>query len=268
MVSKKMRTEDSFVRSKQIGYGIVMFQNRTAAIRSVSSTLLLACLFLAGCSHRRVQAPAQPPPPAPETTEPTPTPATPVEPVPRRHGKVLYSEVGIASWYGAPYHNARTANGQIYNQNGMTAANRTLAMGTVVRVTNLATRQSVVVTITDRGPFVHNRMIDLSRAAAIKIGVYRTGTARVRMDVLRSPQSARQESRWCVQMGAFRHGRTANQLRDRLQRKFPDANVIAFTGATGYWVRIRPSGESHRAAADIASSLRLSEGEAYVVRLN
>ena len=115
--------------------------------------------------------------------------AIPAQPAPESTSPVLHSEIGIASWYGAPYHNAQAANGQVYDENGMTAAHRTLPMGTLVRVTNLSTRQSVVVTITDRGPFVPGRILDLSRAAALKIGVWRTGTARVRIDVLRYPPS-------------------------------------------------------------------------------
>lgn len=230
------------------------------------SALLSCCLLVAGCSHRRVHAPPPPPPPAAEA--PPATPQSNAEAGARTGGKVLYSQVGIASWYGAPYHNARAANGAIYNQNAMTAANRTLPMGATVRVTNIATHQSAIVTITDRGPFVPNRMLDLSRAAAIKTGVYRAGVARVRMDVLRSPHSAMQGGRWCVQIGAFRHTGSANKLRDRLRKKFPAANVIAFTGATGHWVRIKPSGQSHQSAQEIASSLRLTEGQAYIVRLD
>jgi len=225
--------------------------------------LLLGCLFFTGCGHRRVHAPLPPPPPAASRT-----PQAGNEGQLSAKPQVLYSQTGIASWYGAPYHNARSANGAIYNENAMTAANRTLPMGTKVRVTNLATHQSAVVTITDRGPFVPNRILDLSRAAAIKTGVYRTGVARVRMDVLRSPHSAAQGGRWCVQIGAFRHAASANKLRDHLQREFPRANVIAFAGATGHWVRIKPSGQSHQAAKEVAASLRLTEGQAYIVRLN
>lgn len=228
------------------------------------SVLLLCCLLIAGCSHRRVHAPQPPPPPV----EAAPAAQPNQQEQARAKRKVLYSQVGTASWYGAPYHNARSANGAIYNENAMTAANRTLPMGTVVRVTNLATRQSAVVTITDRGPFVPNRMLDLSRAAAIKTGVYRAGIARVRMDVLRSPRPATQGGQWCVQIGAFRRAGSANKLRDRLQRKFPAANVIAFAGVTGHWVRIKPAGKTHQAAKEIADSLRLTEGQAYLVRLD
>lgn len=174
----------------------------------------------------------------------------------------------MASWYGAPYHNARGANGEIYDQNAMTAAHRTLPMGTVIRVTNVASGQSAVVTVTDRGPFVPGRIVDLSRAAALKTGVWRPGTARVRLDVLRYPSTVSRDGRWCVQIGALRHERTAKKIRDHLQDHYPNANVIKFKGVTGYWVRIRPEGGSLQIAQEIVQHTRLSEGEAYIVRLN
>lgn len=223
--------------------------------------LFCLCLLVAGCGHRRVHAPAPPPPPPAQSEQPTPS----FKPAPDR---ILSSQVGIASWYGAPYHNARAANGRIYDQNAMTAAHRTLPMGTTVRVTNLATRQSAVVTITDRGPFVRGRIIDLSRASAIKTGVYRTGTARVRVDVLRTPASASREGRWCVQIGAFRRAHSAKILRDHLQRQYSTANVIEFKGATGYWVRIRPASGSHRSAEQVAGTIQTRDAAAYLVRLN
>lgn len=226
--------------------------------------LLILCLFMTGCRHRHVQASAPPPPPEMEQQPPAP----PAEHAQNRHSRILSSEVGIASWYGAPYHNARGANGRIYDQDAMTAAHRTLPLGTVVRVTNLATHQSAVVTITDRGPFVRGRILDLSRAAAIKTGVWRAGIARVRIDVLSDPPSVDPYGRWCVQIGAFRHEGSARKLRDRLQRQYPRANVIDFKGATGYWVRIRPNGESQRAAQEVARMVQPTEGEAYVVRLD
>ncbi|MGC1782323.1 MAG: septal ring lytic transglycosylase RlpA family protein [Acidobacteriaceae bacterium] len=227
--------------------------------------MLLLCVAMAGCRHRRVQAPPPPAPPA-EMEQPAPQPYA--ETIPRSRGKVLYSEVGIASWYGAPYHNARGADGRIYNQNAMTAAHRTLPLGSVVRVTNLATRQSTIVTITDRGPFVRGRILDLSRAAAVRIGVWRSGTARVRIDLLSSPRPFPSEGRWCVQIGAFHHEGSAKKLRNRLQREYPGANVIDFKGATGYWVRIKPDGESHSDAEEIARVVVPQEGNAYVVRLD
>lgn len=218
------------------------------------------CLLMAGCHHHRARVAAPAPPPIEAQQYPGPPSQYP--------GHPLSTQVGIASWYGVPYHHARSANGEIYDQDAMTAAHRTLPMGTVVRVTNLSNRRSVIVTITDRGPFVHGRILDLSRAAANKLGMLRAGVSKVRIDVLRWPVSAQQDGRWCVQIGVIHHHGSAKHLRDRLRHQYPDANVIEFRGATGYWVRIRPQGESRRSAEQIAQLVRPVEGEAYLVRLN
>ncbi|MFT6559741.1 septal ring lytic transglycosylase RlpA family protein [Sneathiella sp.] len=94
-----------------------------------------------------------------------------------------YSETGIASWYGEPFHGRKTANGAVYDMNQLTAAHKTLPMPTDVRVTNLENGRSLVVTVNDRGPFVHGRIIDLSRRAAQLLGVIRNGTAKVRVEL-------------------------------------------------------------------------------------
>lgn len=91
---------------------------------------------------------------------------------------------GPASWYGGKFHGRRTANGERFDMNEMTAAHRSLPFGTRVRVTNERNGRSVVVRINDRGPFVGNRIIDLSRGAAAAVGMVRTGVAPVRVEVL------------------------------------------------------------------------------------
>ena len=95
------------------------------------------------------------------------------------------SETGIASWYGAPYHGQRSASGEIYDQEQLTAAHRTLPFGTKVRVHRLDSEVSVVVRINDRGPFVKSRVIDLSHAAAVQLGI--TGVAPVILEVVETP---------------------------------------------------------------------------------
>lgn len=94
------------------------------------------------------------------------------------------ASTGIASWYGPGFHGRQTASGERFDQNALTAAHRSLAFGTRVRVTNLSNGRSVVVTINDRGPFVGGRIIDLSKQAAAKIGMVRQGTAKVRVEVV------------------------------------------------------------------------------------
>ncbi|PSR17171.1 septal ring lytic transglycosylase RlpA family protein [filamentous cyanobacterium CCP3] len=108
------------------------------------------------------------------------------EPAPAANqvGVVTSSLTGMASWYGPGFHGRRSASGEVFNQNALTAAHRTLPFGTQVRVTNLSTGQSVVVRINDRGPFGHGRVIDLSSAAAAQIGLRASGVGRVQIDVL------------------------------------------------------------------------------------
>lgn len=113
--------------------------------------------------------PLEPPPPIPE-------------PEPER--QIVGEQSGMASWYGPGFHGNRSASGEVFNQNALTAAHRTLPFGTQVRVTNLNNGQSVVVRINDRGPFSGGRIIDLSRGAANEIGMVSSGTARVRVEVL------------------------------------------------------------------------------------
>jgi rare lipoprotein A len=98
------------------------------------------------------------------------------------------TETGIASWYGIPYHGRRAANGEVYDMNQLTAAHRTLPFDTWVRVKNLDNGGMVEVRIQDRGPFVGNRIIDLSKAAAQQINMIGPGTARVRLTVIRAPK--------------------------------------------------------------------------------
>ena len=178
---------------------------------------------------------------------------------------------GVASWYGPPYANRPGANGKIYDANALTAAHRTLPMGTVLRVFNLATSQSVVVTVTDRGPFVHGRVLDLSLGAAKAAGVYQMGLAAVRIDVIEQGANAGVAGRWCVQTGAFHDRNNASRLQAELQRRYPaTARVVQFTGPTGSWVRLDPTGGRRVQSIQTARSTRAAESDAlpYLVRLD
>ena len=96
-------------------------------------------------------------------------------------------ERGLASWYGYPYHGQQSASGEIYDQEKLTAAHRTLPFGTRVRIRRLDRNRSVVVRINDRGPFVESRIIDLSHAAAVRLGMVRSGVAPVTVEVIQAP---------------------------------------------------------------------------------
>ena len=180
----------------------------------------------------------------------------------------IYSESGKASWYGPPYNRRRGANGQIYDQDAMTAAHRTLPMNSLLRVTNIQTGQSAIMRVTDRGPFVPDRVLDLSLASAQAVGVYRPGTAQVRIDVYQTPVPIDEGGRWCVQIGAIQSQREAKKIEAHLQKRYATANVIEFTGPTGHWVRIRPAHDDKQRAIEIASKDKPAEGSAYLVRLD
>jgi rare lipoprotein A len=98
-----------------------------------------------------------------------------------------YDEVGIASWYGPGFHGKLTANGEVYDMYGVSAAHKTLPFGTIVRVVDLETGRSVVVRINDRGPFIEGRIIDLSKGAAQKLGTVEKGITEVGLRILRLP---------------------------------------------------------------------------------
>jgi rare lipoprotein A len=153
--------------------------------------------------------------------------------------------------------------------NALTAAHRTLPLNSVVRVTNLKTEHSAILRITDRGPFVPDRIIDLSKAAAIKLDVWRPGTAKVRIDVLETPSSLKEGGRWCVQIGAIKEEETATELKDKLVRRYKSAKVLQFASPVGdYWIRIRVAGDDKQAAEQLAAENTTPEGNIFLVRLD
>jgi len=125
----------------------------------------------------------------------------------------VWTETGIASWYGDPYHGRTTASGEIYDMEAMTAAHRTLPFHTIVLVENLRNGRSTTLRINDRGPFIRGRTLDVSRRAARELDLIGPGTAPVRVTVLDSPAAAHC---WEVQVGAFALREGAEELRDRL----------------------------------------------------
>ncbi len=92
--------------------------------------------------------------------------------------------VGVASFYGPDFHGKLTANGEVYDMYGLTAAHRTMPLNTIIRVTNVANRKSLIVRINDRGPYIQGRMLDLSYGAALKLGFVSQGTTRVKVEVI------------------------------------------------------------------------------------
>jgi rare lipoprotein A len=183
--------------------------------------------------------------------------------------KPLSVETGNASWYGAPYHNRRSSNGEIYDMHALTAAHRTLPLGSTVRVTNLKTGHFTVVRITDRGPFVEGRIVDLSLAAAKQADIWQAGVAKVRLEVLRTPVPFDHGGRWAVQIGSFTDEDGARTLANRLSRRYKTAKVLSFGSPVGdWWVRVRVLQDDRTRAEEVARDTKTTEGKVFLVRLD
>ena len=252
--------------------------------RLAPRSILIAAVFLvAGCGGKRVSShpPVSSQPsaaPAENAGGAASSPATPpVAAAPRsgKHAKtapapapVGYSEEGNASWYGIPFNGRRASNGEIYDMNKLTAAHRTLPFETVVRVTNLNNGKTTTVRITDRGPFVDNRIIDLSQAAAREIESIGPGVVPVRLEVLGNVDVT--AGFFTVQVGAFRERVNAERLRERLSAGYSPIFIQQYDAGDSSFYRVRVgkiSGEE--AAQRYADQLRSKENfTPFVVRLD
>jgi len=137
--------------------------------------MLLATLTLGAC-QTAIEPPPPPPPPMPEAAPPPP-PSCP---------RYVFHEEGRASWYGRTHHGRKTASGVLFDMNAPSAAHRRLALGTLIRVTNLDNGRSIELVINDRGPYVRGRILDLSQAAARRLGFEDLGTTTVRIELVES----------------------------------------------------------------------------------
>jgi rare lipoprotein A len=176
-------------------------------------------------------------------------------------------EVGTASWYGYPYHGRRASNGEIYDMEKLTAAHRTMPFGTIVEVRNLANALEVQVRITDRGPFVGDRIIDLSHAAARQIQMIGPGTAKVRLRVVGLPQES-PAGYFAVQVGAFRERENAEQLQKRMASEYGTARVQLRDSKPALWRVLVGHEVTEAGAAVVASRLKKEVGPAFVVRVD
>lgn len=269
----------------------MFFQRITCPVLLLMAAALV--LILAGCGgHKQARVNVPPAPPITATqTQPETKPQAPPEkpqtteaaqesqkeeekqeeeePTVPADAKPILVETGLASWYGAPYHNRRGSNGEVYNMHAFTAAHRTLPLGSIVRVTNVKTDHSVLVRITDRGPFVKGRILDLSLAAAKKIEVWAPGTAMVHMEVLQTPAPLDQGGRWAVQIGGIQEQSVADDLAGHLTRRYHSAKVLCFSSPVGdWWVRVRVKDDDRKRAEEVAHDTTTPEGAIFLVRLD
>ena len=185
-------------------------------------------------------------------------------------GKVLSRNHGVASWYGKKFHGRKTANGEVYNMYGLSAAHRTLPLGTVVRITHRGNRQKVTVKINDRGPFIRGRDIDLSFGAAKRLGMVVEGVAPVTIEVLSFPgkrPSGTSPILYSAQAGSFAVKANAERLLDKLGRSFPNVHIISPSRGDVVLYRVRVGRFQTEARARKEAASLAEEGyEAFVVR--
>jgi rare lipoprotein A len=150
-------------------------------------------------------------------------------------------EVGWASWYGEKFHGRRTASGEVYDMYQLTAAHKTLPLGTLVMVTHLRNGNSVMVTINDRGPFVRGRIIDLSYAAAQAMGMVEEGVAKVRVEILDKEiaPTPSPEGPFTVQVGSFISRSNAFRLMQKLQKAYQDVYITVLKTHENTYYRVR-----------------------------
>ena len=179
----------------------------------------------------------------------------------------VVTETGLATWYYA--RERAGSDGALYGLDAPTAAHKTLPLGSTVRVTNLVNGESTYVRITDRGPFVPGRILDMSEYAAKQIGLYRPGVAQVKLEAFAHP-GADPQGRWCVQTGPFSSEGDAIDLKSALSQRYVGARVSEFHGSTGFWVRIDPANRSRADAGQIAGWIGSPDVKtnSFLVRVN
>lgn len=235
--------------------------------------VLFIGLALSACGHKSKVATAPIPPPPRSHAAPA---------IPAPPGT---TEEGLASWYGPPYHGRQAADGEIYDMEKLTAAHRTMPFNTWVRVTNLSNNRSVDVRITDRGPFVDGRIIDLSKAAAREIELLGPGVGPVRLQVISAPHpdtdviqgklTAAPDAPltmgdfYGVQIGAYAVHENAEHLRAKFAEEYGTAQLVARVGNPILWRVLVGRAASVAEAQDLASRLQQELGfEVFVVHLD
>jgi rare lipoprotein A len=218
--------------------------------------------FITGCATSE---------PAPKTTPNHPKPYRVYgkwyQPLPDSKG---FRQRGLASWYGRDFHGKRTSSGEIYNMYAMTAAHKTLPLGTYVRVHQLANNSSVDVRINDRGPFVRGRIIDLSYSAAKDLGIVGPGTAEVEITALGTLATTDggtsrtyvpgdyYSGNFTFQVGAFLNHENAVRLKNKLNQRYRNAHITTYNDGSHIYYRVRVG-----KAADLKKA---EEFERYLIR--
>lgn len=224
------------------------------------------CLvFLAACrKHRHVAGT----PSAPQPSRAASRAPKNIQPARPLAVSVGYTEEGVASWYGVPYHGRPAADGEIYDMETLVAAHRLLPFNTWLKVTNLANDKSVNVRVIDRGPFIEGRLIDLSKAAARQIDLLGPGIGNVRLEVIAAPIDVPANDFYAVQVGAFSVFANAERARLGYAQRFGTAQLALKQGKIPLWRVLVGKEPSVEAARQLAATLNEENKTVFVVRLD
>jgi len=206
---------------------------------------ILLIFFLCNCSAGRSPSPVSRPAPSAGYPRSYQVLGKWYQPVPDSRG---FRERGIASWYGKDFHGKKTANGETYDMHEMTAAHKTLPLGTYVKVFNLDNDRETEVRINDRGPFVRGRIIDLSYEAAKRVGVVGPGTASVEITAIGQEVKSGTDKvvpvdyntgNFTFQVGAFIDKNNAERLKAKLGEKYQNAHITVYDSGERIYYRVR-----------------------------
>ena len=247
----------------QIIKSICSFPIKSRMIRCLPAIAALL-FFVSGCATRE-------PPPRQPAGYPKPYKVFGkwYQPLPDSKG---FRQDGIASWYGKDFHGKKTSNGEIYDMYAMTAAHKTLPLGTCVRVHNLENNRKVDVRVNDRGPFVRGRIIDLSYSAAKQVGLVGPGTARVEVLALGAPKMADSGSartyvlgdyysgNFTFQVGAFVNRENAERQKIELDKNYKNAHISVYDRGDKIFYRVRVGKFSSLQEAGELEDLLIQDG--------
>jgi len=203
---------------------MAFFMNHGKLKFSLPALLIVVFFLLTACAprHRIVY----------ERRTPSPEKGAAIE---KRESRGI--QQGIASWYGADFHGKQTSSGEVYDMYQLTCAHNTLPLGTMVMVTNLENGKSVELKVNDRGPFVKDRIIDVSYAAARMLDMHEQGTAAVRVEVIGSAPELVQ--RYTLQVGSFIDETNAQKLAEQLRKNFENVTITTLETPTQKYHRVR-----------------------------
>ncbi len=215
--------------------------------RAIYCTILVGVLSVGLYACSKTVIPSTPHPKTQPKTKPYKVFGKWYQPLPDAEG---FRQRGIASWYGKDFHGKKTANGEVYDMYAMTAAHKTLPLGTHVRVRHLENNREIEVRINDRGPFVRGRVIDLSYTGAKKLGIVGSGTAPVEVVALGASYLDNTSKRryipldyykgtFTIQVGAFGNRENAERLKSKLNERYKDVQISTYHKGTEVFYRVR-----------------------------